>query len=338
MENEKLNKGIEQIKKIKMTDAEKNQILLNIQNTPLPIKAPIKSPWTIYYSFFVSLSKKRMAYYAIATCLIIIISGREIVYASTDSLPGDALYEVKVNIIEPLHTALTFSGVAKAEYESRLAEKRLIEAETLASENKLDETKQEKINSLLEKHTRKLNKELEKLSADNTSDDVDNISINFQAGMNAHARVLDIINSNEESDIKVEVENDNAKVAKKARDSGAKVRDNLKNKEENKDKYTKRKVKIQSLIDETSVNLNNNNTNSSNPNQSKTRRQKIIENTGKTIDEARGYLKKADEEDNKQDFPNAYNSLLDSESRAKEADILLKTGLNIEVRGNKLID
>src|SRR3990167_1707644 len=70
--------------------------------------------------------------------LLIIILGGGTAFVAAGSVPGDALYTVKVNINEPVKVAFAVSASAQAELQSKLAQERLKEAEELASENRLD--------------------------------------------------------------------------------------------------------------------------------------------------------------------------------------------------------
>lgn len=335
IKDEKFNKGVEQIKKIKMTDVEKHRILEQINNSSA-YTHPVVSPWKISSlvpSFH--FHKSRFVWYVGVSCLVIIFSGREIVFASKDSLPGDTLYQVKVNIIEPLSSTFAFSTKAKAEHESVLAVRRLMEAEKLASLGNLDEVKQEQLHILIESHTKALNDDLVKLSQDNSSEDVDDIVTNFQAGMNAHARVLDIVSLDEEATPQTDMSKvaSDTPISKTARDNAGKVRETFKSsKVEDNNTYQKKKETIQSLIDSTSRDIDN--TEKSKPEV----RQAIIDNTRQTVDQAKKFLKEADTNKNKADSKSAYRSLLDSESSVKEADIFLKVGVNLKTKNTKEVE
>ena len=60
------------------------------------------------------------------------------------------------------------------------------------------------------------------------------------------------------------------------------------------------------------------------------KKKRIVEDTHKTLDEARKFLKEGDDDDKAGNFNNAYGKLLDSESSAKEADIFFKAGIKLE--------
>ncbi len=74
---------------------------------------------------------------AILTMVSVLLVGGGVAFAAEGTLPGDTLYPVKVDIIEPLHTALMFSSAAKASWRITLAQRRINEAAALAAEGKL---------------------------------------------------------------------------------------------------------------------------------------------------------------------------------------------------------
>ncbi|MEJ0001846.1 MAG: hypothetical protein WDN09_01520 [bacterium] len=92
------------------------------------------------------------------------------------------------------------------------------------------------------------------------------------------------------------------------------------------DAYSKHKNAIQSIIDSTVDNLNTQHSGDDSSDAS-ARRRKIIDDTHKTLDQARELLKEADDDSSRGDRASAYSKLIDSESSAKEAGIFLRTGL-----------
>ncbi len=331
MENKKLHDGIAEIKKIKMTSLEKGRILENVLNFSLPDKKPVYSPW-MTYSFVSILKQKQLVYFIIVPLILVLTSGG-VVFASQESLPNSPLYPIKVNIVEPIEAVLSFSPESKAKFESNLATKRMLEAETLANQGNLNKTNEKKINDLLEKHTLALNKAINETRKTKSNENVDEIITNFQAGMNAHARVLDYIVVKED---KAVISNENNQISNTARVSAGNIRINSKNKEFNKgnkgnsesDKYTKRKDAIQSLITKTADEIGHTSSVDSPV------KQKIIDDTNKTLDEAKNYLNEADVKVKEGNSKDAYSSLLDSESSIKEANIFLKTGLKFKDSNN----
>jgi len=329
MENKKFKIGIEEIKKMTMTLDEKKRIFDNIMSSSLPHnqKSP-PSPWW-KYSFLLNIHKNQLVYYIIIP-LIGILTGGGVVFASQESLPDDIFYPTKVNIVEPVVGVLNFFQESKAHYESGLATERLVEAETLANEGKLDGEKEKKINDLLERHTNALNDALAKINKDDSPENVDEIVTTFNAGMNAHARVLEMINDQKNIDSKKE--NLNNQISRNARISANKVKDSSKNKDEDVSvKYAKKKKVVNSLINSTTIDINNVSSAPTSFNQT------IVDNTNETINEAKLFLDEAVNSENKGDSKEAYRTLLDSESAIKEAGIFFQTKLKLD-RENDLED
>lgn len=206
MKYKKLQKGIDEIKNIKMTNSEKELIFSNILRSSPQIVKTVKSTW-VNFSFLAMLNNNRLVYYIVIP-LIIILSSSGVVFASVDSLPDSILYPLKVNVVEPLiEGALTFSPKNKAKYEVNLATKRLVEAETLAGQGKLDKKNEDKINNLLDKHTRALDKTLNDVKKVDKVEQSDKIILNFNLEMNKHSQILENIknrkNDNNEEDNKI---------------------------------------------------------------------------------------------------------------------------------------
>lgn len=318
MKDKKLEIGINELKKVVMTDTEKNDIYKNIMSFSAPQK-PIQSPW-FAFSFSMISSRSRLVYYIVVP-LIIILSSGGVVFASQDSLPDSILYPIKVKIMEPMEGALSFSQKSKAVYESSLAKKRLIEAETLAKNGKLDVKSEKKINDLLTTHTISLNNALDKVSASETPEISNEIITNFRAEMNAHAKVLDIITRREAPKKDIEVEDsskdDNTKISNTARISAEKIKNTSSRIEKNDfKKYKEKKEEIKSLIETANKNIDLNT-------EDKSKREpRVVNDTHETIDQAKASLDNADKKDLEGDLEEAYSSLLDSESLVKEANIL----------------
>ncbi len=74
---------------------------------------------------------------ALTAIVIVVVSGISTAAAASDAMPDDTLYPVKL-ATEQARLALTFSESAKAEIHTRLAEKRVIEIETMAAQGKTE--------------------------------------------------------------------------------------------------------------------------------------------------------------------------------------------------------
>jgi hypothetical protein len=316
--NKKLNTGIEEIKKISMTAEEKKRIWENVLNTP--VSEPTPSPYP-FYTFISNIQITKLVHYVVLPCLVLFL-GTGAVFASGDSLPGNILYPLKVRVVEPVRSVLILSPQVRAEYHSQLATKRLNEAEVLMEQGNLDIETETKLNALISTHATDMTDALSKVSDTDGGEDVsEDIVTDFQANMNAHAKVLDLI---QEQEGNLE-DADTTKISDTARENANKARSSLnKTKENNLEKYNKRKEDIQLLIDSTTLEINNIDADTL---ESK---RAILEDTSKTLEEAREFLKEGEAEAEEGNEENAYEKLLDGESAAKEANILLKTGTMLE--------
>ncbi len=321
MEDEKLDSGLKEIRGITMSPHEKNHILESILNSP-PVPIRLKpSP----YVFISRFTQHHFIYIAISSlCLVLFLSGGAI-FASRGSLPGGILYPLKVGVVEPIGGLMTFSPLAKVTYESGLASKRLAEAEILAGNGWLDAEKEKQLNTLLESHTAAFNDAVSTLQEDASSENNDDTVVtNFQATLNAHAQLLDVINGHNPV-LKTDTEKHDT-ISKIARDSALKTRDSLKNKNKQNKKSgddQKRKDAVQSLINQTVQNVN------TVVSEKNSKKEIVVHDTHDTLDQAQKFLQEVDEEDKKGNSENAHERLLDSESSAKQADIFLNIGLKI---------
>jgi|GEM_PF-1600529 len=80
-ENEKIDKGIKEIKDMKMTALEKENILGNILNSGVPEQKPIRSP----YLFVSVFAQKHFASFAVILLVIIIFGGAGFSYFESQS-------------------------------------------------------------------------------------------------------------------------------------------------------------------------------------------------------------------------------------------------------------
>lgn len=315
MDNKKIKSGIEDIKKINMTSEEKSRIFNNIVS-----QNPVPSIWASYFLF---IKENRFARYAIVAFLII-FGGGGMVSASEESLPNNFLYPVKVQIVEPIKSAMKKTPEEKAQYQSDLVAERLFEAETLASEGKLSKSNEKKISKLLEEHTEEFDQALKNMNSFESADYVQEVVTNFHVEMDAHAKVLEVMTKNHSEN----------EVVKTARINAEKIKINNDLKEEhdsNSDKYRKKKNDVKSMIDSTSIELEN-------IKKDKKVENEIINNTIKNINEAKEKLNEAEKneivEENEPE-KKAYKALMESESSVREAGIMLNAGLKFKDKINK---
>ena len=313
IEDQNLNKGINEIKSIKMTDIEKSSMFKNITKTSIQ-NNNIYSNLNVLYSFFVQ--KRSMAY---SFLFILFFSTASLVFASRSSLPGDILYPMKVGFLEPVEGRALVKPEEKVNYQANLAIRRLLEAENLAENGKLDQDKENKIDSLLELHSNKFNSEFNSLIRGSDKEDNIGLITSFNAEMNAHAAIIDIIKGRDESKV-------SSKISEAARQRADNVKNNFDGYIENKYKDENKKInkeKIQKIVNKIRTDVNTIDSGTS------FKKQEIIINTHKNLEKADKLLKEFDYEEKKGNNKGSYKKLIDSESSAKEAGILLNIGLGL---------
>ncbi|MES3031717.1 MAG: hypothetical protein V4699_00535 [Patescibacteria group bacterium] len=311
-----LEKGKAEMHQVKMTATEKGDMLAkvlavlsqpgNASGQPKKIISPFVFMGFARYASFLSL-------------LLIFFGG--ITLASGHSLPGDILYPMKVKIIEPLQGAFKFSLEAEVAFQGSLATKRLIEAEELINKKKFDSQKQDELGELLKEHTGAFERGIAELDADESVNEnvKDELVTDFEASLNAHSKILDLLHSEEN------LKSGNNEISENAKASAQREGDKLRNSKDKKPAtYENRKDTVRSLIEETTESTN---TDQNTEDRDEDVRDTIIKNTTKeNLEKANESLREGDEEDQKGESKQAYIKLLDSESSAKEAQILLQLG------------
>lgn len=147
MNEENFKEGIEGLKNIRMTDAEKTRMLERV------FSAPIKSPYLKRSPIFIFFSAKNTRV-VLTSCLVLVLSIGGTTYASGSALPGDLLYPIKINIIESVLDVINSAPERKMVWGEKKVIQRILEAETLAEKGELDDDKLEELERTVEKSSR----------------------------------------------------------------------------------------------------------------------------------------------------------------------------------------
>lgn len=146
MNKKDFKKGIEDIKNIRMTNAEKTHMLKSI------LSLPIKSPYMEHVSVFTFINSN-YARIAWTVCFIFALTFGGTVYTSGASLPGDLLYPIKTKVVEPVLDIVNNTPIEKVAWEEEKITRRIEEAEALAEDGRLDEKKLKKLEREIEKNS-----------------------------------------------------------------------------------------------------------------------------------------------------------------------------------------
>lgn len=128
---------------------------------------------------------------ALAGLMIVFVAGGGTSYAAADALPGDLLYPFKIHVNEGIAQALAISQEAKANQNAELAVRRLEEAETLASEGRLNSEVRADIEARFEEHAEQFEgKAAALIEKDEKIESIADAQSNLEASLRAHAAIL----------------------------------------------------------------------------------------------------------------------------------------------------
>ncbi len=148
MNEKEFESGVKKLKQIRMTEAEKSRLYKNILNSE------VESPFVYSSSFSFSSFHFVLAHRVMALSLILVISFGGLVYASDDALPGEALYSMKVDMLEPILDQFNQTAEEKIAWEEKKVERRLQEAEALLEKDELDDKRSVELEERVEKSSR----------------------------------------------------------------------------------------------------------------------------------------------------------------------------------------
>ncbi len=133
--------------------------------------------------------------YAKIATLLILLSGTGTAFAAENTIPGDALYGVKVNVNETVRGALALSPEAKSNWEAQIAERRLDEASKLAAQGKLTAELETKLETKFTEQTQKIKERIAKLQEAGKNESASELSTRLQSALQIHSEILDTLSS-----------------------------------------------------------------------------------------------------------------------------------------------
>src|SRR5689334_22541541 len=130
-----------------------------------------------------------MPFIALALALAVALGGGASI-AANHSLPGDALYPIKVGVNEKVENALSFGQEAKAESDIKAAENRLEETEALEAKGTLGTTTQAELNANFDAHVDAVKAHIARLQADGNWTAAAEVAAKFEATVTKHMAAL----------------------------------------------------------------------------------------------------------------------------------------------------
>ena len=146
--NRFFRKYIKRAKRVSLPKEEKQlareQVRLFVQDHPMPEVGRVWHRPTVFLSTSFFWVYRRPLAVALTVVVLIVTSGG-VVFAAEESLPGDVLYPIKINVTEEVRAAMIPTKTARANWEITRVERRLNEVETLARLGRLDATTSQRI-------------------------------------------------------------------------------------------------------------------------------------------------------------------------------------------------
>lgn len=119
-----------------------------------------------------------------------LLMGGTVSFAAESTVPGDALFTVKVYVNENVRGAVAVTSKAKAEWEVKLVERRLEEVEKLAMTPEVTPEVQQIAEQNLEHYSERVKNRIEKFDEDEDDEDAIEVASNLSEVFNVHEQVL----------------------------------------------------------------------------------------------------------------------------------------------------
>lgn len=141
-------------------------------------------------SFFMAFAHLSRTGMVAAVLVVALLLQGGISYAAAYALPGDFLYPVKVKVNEEVRVLLAVTPEAKVTLATELAERRLEEAEQLATEGRLDADAQAVIATNFERHAETVRDHVEHFESEDKVELAMEVSSNFETSVRVHETIL----------------------------------------------------------------------------------------------------------------------------------------------------
>ncbi|MFA6258583.1 MAG: hypothetical protein WCX79_02690 [Candidatus Paceibacterota bacterium] len=166
----KLNNIINEMKKSRMTAVENARLKLRIMTSlekDVFKETPIISPFIQKSPYFFGFSFHSFSKLIPITVIVLVIAIGGVLHASSDSLPGDTLYTIKINIKEKIEEKLTFTPEKKIALRQKRIEDRFTEVEKLIKEKRITPKNLSIAQSEIELERAKIELEIEEINKEN---------------------------------------------------------------------------------------------------------------------------------------------------------------------------
>lgn len=188
---------------VKLTNSEKalgrSKLQAFMQTHPVRVGTEARQIGQEIPSNFLTYFKSMMLKPLPITLSALLLLGGGTAFGAEQALPNQVLYPVKIQVNERVRAALTPTVKARAKWETRVAERRLEEAEKLASQNELNAEVKTQVESNFDEQAKLVQEKIMALKASGDIEAAVQLSNQFQASLEAHEAILTKLDS-EQSD------------------------------------------------------------------------------------------------------------------------------------------
>lgn len=172
--------------------------------------------------FWAKLPLPVFRYAPIVSIFLILLTSVGIAVAAEGSLPGDALYPMRVNVTENVRSLLSFSQEGKAEWEIKRADRRLEDVEKLATQGRLEAGIAAEAESKFKDHVDNAVSIVSRMKEENKDRDAARIQSDLKTVLLVHEDILERIKSHDgdrDEKLAAEVKSLHGEVKNKAEDT-----------------------------------------------------------------------------------------------------------------------
>lgn len=162
---------------------------------------PVKTDRKVHLFTFFSL--RTMPAIAVVVAVVVGVGG--VSAAAGQSLPGDFLYPIKINVNESIQAAFKTSTEAKAKFDAKRAELRMEEAAKLAAAGRLDDRVEEDLSSRASLHLQHAQEHVASLEEEGDAKAAEDVRAAISEDVKAHADVMQDLSTRMQSDIQARV-------------------------------------------------------------------------------------------------------------------------------------
>lgn len=187
-----ISQFLKKAKEIRLEDHEKSAIKQSVWNfiAEHPLKSNVEAESASFRNIF-SMFSLRLNFSSLAMALLLVsIVGGGVAIGAEKSLPGDALYPIKVNVSEEVQGWLKVSDEGQAEWEIERIRRRLKEAEGLEAEGLLKNGVKKEVELNLDLQISRVKSRINSLKDQDNLQAATDANLELEKSLDAHEEIL----------------------------------------------------------------------------------------------------------------------------------------------------